>query len=75
MALPEIPELQPVDNTYYPYDIAVIVDNVVYQVMNVSGQNAAILINQPTFVQVDGTAVREGYTYDPATGTFTAPTA
>lgn len=71
MALPEIPPLESAVNQRYPYNIAIVIDNVVHQVLNVPGSQAAIFMANPTFVQVD-TSVLSGYIYDPATGTFSA---
>jgi hypothetical protein len=54
-SLPEIPELvQPEIERIapFPYDIALIIDDVVFQVMNVDGQQAAQLMRQPKFVRV-----------------------
>lgn len=56
-----------------PYDVALIIDNTVYQIVNADGQYAAQLMAQPTFVQVDRRVVFQGDIYDPATGTFSTP--
>lgn len=73
MTLPEIPNLDSPQFDAYEHYMAAIIDGVVYQVINVSPQTAAIYNAQPKFVQVDGNMVREGYLYDEATGTFSAP--
>ncbi len=75
MTLPAIPNLEAPQFDTYEYDMAVILDGIVYQVINVSPQTAAIYNAQPKFVQVDGNLVREGFLYDEATGTFSAPQA
>jgi hypothetical protein len=69
MSLPEIPPLEPMSVQRYPYNIAIIVDNVVRQILNVPGSQAAIFMAGPTFVQVD-TSVQNGYIYNPEDGTF-----
>lgn len=53
--------------------IAVIKDGIVYEVMNVEGQQAALLLSAPTFVQINRGDAFTGDLYDEATGTFTAP--
>ena len=73
MTLPQIPNLEAPQFDAYEHYMAVILDGVVYQVINVSPQTAAIYAAQPKFVQVDGISVREGYLYDEATDTFSAP--
>jgi len=74
MSLPEVPALETVSAAQIqPYDIAVIIDNVVYQLMNLDGNQAAIYLSQPTFVQVEYGKVRVGQIYDPTTGTFSTP--
>lgn len=74
MSLPSVPELSVLDvNTDANYNIAVIIDNIVYQVIATDGQSAAQFLAQPTFVQVDRTVVSPGDVYDPETGTFAKP--
>lgn len=74
MALPEVPPIEDIVLTNpLPYDVAVLVDNVVYTTMNLDGNQAAIYLAQPTFVQVEYAQVRAGQIYDPATGTFSDP--
>lgn len=74
MALPQIPPLEPVEaREVYDYNVAVIVDGVVYSVMNVSPQSAALFLSQPKFVQVLPGQAADGYTYDEETGQFSAP--
>lgn len=72
--LPAVPALSPLTNiAVHPYDIALIVDGVVYDTLNVDGQFAARLLAQPKFVQFAQGTVRLGYLYDETTGTFSAP--
>ncbi len=78
MTLPQVPEvLTPGDRAVEEakYSLAVILDNVVYAILNTDGQSAARFLAQPTFVQVDKNLVTDGDIYDPVTGTFSAPTA
>lgn len=77
MTLPQVPEI--LDPTAFAadeakYSLAVIIDNVVYAIINTDGQSAARFLAQPTFVQVDKNVVSDGHIYDPVTGTFSAPT-
>lgn len=73
MTLPQIPSLEIPQVDVYEHDMAVILNGVVYQVINVSPQTAALYNEQPKFVQVDRNLVREGHLYDEATGTFSVP--
>ena len=52
MADEAIPELVQPSVTLYPYDIALIIDDTVFQVLNVDGQAAAQFMAQPRFVRV-----------------------
>jgi hypothetical protein len=74
MSLPEVP---PLANIAPPegliYDLAVIIDNTVYQIIGTDGQSAAQFLSQPTFVQVDKTQVEPGYLYNPETQEFIKP--
>lgn len=73
MALPEVPVLQsltPDPDAEITYSVAIIKDGLVYQVMNVDGQTAALLLSGPTFVQVDNTEVLLGDSYDSVSKTF-----
>jgi hypothetical protein len=72
----EVPPLQEPEIVYYnyfPYDIALIIDNVVYQTMNVPGEVAAQYMSQPKFVQYTNNAAHVGWTYDEETDTFLQP--
>jgi hypothetical protein len=71
--IPEIPELTPPLPKANPFDMALIIDNEVFTVMNVDGQLAAALSANPVFVQVTDGETQVGWTYNPATGEFTAP--
>ena len=73
MALPEVPELvapAPEHVPAYDYNIAMLIDNVVYQVMNVDAQQAAQFMSQPTFIQV-GLDAKVGWQY--VDGKFVSP--
>jgi hypothetical protein len=70
----EVPPLTPVNFNYQPYFLAVVIDNTVYDIMNLDLFGAQKFLAQPTFVQVDQTTTVVGATYDPATGVFTPPT-
>lgn len=75
-ALPEVPQLiapNPQDVAVHPFDIAIIINNIVYQVWNTDGQFAAQLLAQPTFVQVHSGEAKVGWIYNPADGTFSPP--
>lgn len=75
-SLPSIPALEPVspaELAMEPYDVALIIDNVVYQTFNVDGQTAARFLAQPLFVQYTADSAKVGYHYDPQTGTFFNP--
>jgi hypothetical protein len=71
-----IPELYPpaLPKTN-PFDMALIIDGKVYQVMNVDGQTAAAFLAEHTFVQIEEGEAQVGWDYDPATGAFTKPAA
>lgn len=74
MALPEVPPVEDIVIVNpLPYDVAVLVNNVVYTTMNLDATQASIYLAQPTFVQVEYNQVRAGQIYDPATGTFSDP--
>jgi hypothetical protein len=73
MELPEVPELvapAPEHVPAYDYNIAMLIDNVVYQVMNVDSQQAAQFMSQPTFIQV-GSDAKVGWQY--IDGKFVSP--
>jgi hypothetical protein len=57
----------------HPFDIAIIIDNIVYQIWNTEGQFAAQLLAQPVFVQIHAGEAKVGWIYDPAAGTFSPP--
>jgi hypothetical protein len=73
MALPEVPELVPPAPEHVPaydYNIAMLIDDVVYQVLNVDAQQAAQFMSQPIFVQV-GLDAKVGWKY--VDGKFISP--
>lgn len=76
--LPSVPDLQrphtPIDalSAENQFHLAVVIDNVVYQMMQVDGRNAALFLANPTFIQVAQGDAQVGYTYHPETGTFSA---
>lgn len=73
--LPDVPPLDtalPIPRTE-DFDIALILNNVVYEVINTNGQGAARFLAQPLFKQVNFGEVGLGYLYDPETETFTRP--
>lgn len=73
MTLETVPSLNPVTAATQPYWIAVVVNGVVYDVMNLDGQGAAKFLANPTFVQVGPLETGIGWTYDAETHTFSRP--
>ena len=73
--LPPVPTIEEArrPSPMAPYDIALIIDNTVSQVINADGQYAAQMLAQPLFVQVNRKEVSQGDVYDPETGTFSTP--
>lgn len=71
-AVPELPASVPV-HVYYPFYVAMIIDGVVHDVLNVDGQTAARYLAQPTFVQIAKSDAGMGWVYDAVTGTFSYP--
>lgn len=70
----ELPELivPKVELAQFPFDIAVIIDGVVFQIMNVDGQTAAQFMAQPKFVRITkDNSVKVGWKY--IDGKFVAP--
>jgi hypothetical protein len=55
------------------YDLAMVIEGVVYEVMNVDGKSAARFLAQPTFVQVAANSVFPGWVYNSDTQTFSQP--
>jgi hypothetical protein len=73
MSLPEVPNLlsvEPNTDMDTSFSVAIVKDNLVYQVMNTDGQTAALLLSNPVFVQVDNSTVRIADIYDPASQSF-----
>jgi hypothetical protein len=72
--LPDVPDLVAPkhDVTAFPYDIAVIIDDTVFQIMNVDGQQAAQFLSQPRFVRIlPGDLAKIGWKY--VDGKFSYP--
>lgn len=75
-SLPQVPELEtPIaqELANQPFDIAIIIDDTVYQVINTDGQFAAQLLSQPKFVQVSPTEAKVGWIYNELDNTFSPP--
>lgn len=72
-SVPEIPALKPLSVSYMPYWVAVVINGVVYDVMNIGADAAARFLAQPTFVQVQPSEVGLGWNYDGTS--FTPPDA
>jgi hypothetical protein len=71
MSLEPVPPLQTPSGPREPYFIAVVIDGIVHELINVDGNSAARFLAQPTFVQVDQTTCGIGWSYN---GTaFTPP--
>lgn len=69
-----IPALdQPVVTKRNPFNMALVIDGQVYQIMNVDGQTAAAFLADHTFVQIADGEAQAGWLYDAATGTFSEP--
>lgn len=72
MTLPTPPEIAPiVPDDLTAFDLAVVLNDTVYQVVSTNGQTAAVFLAGPSFVQVDRNLVAVGDAYNPATGEFT----
>lgn len=72
--LEDVPELIRFDSdnpNRLPFDIAVIIDGVVYAILNVDGQGAAQLLSNPTFARITDSRVRPGDLY--VDGSFIPP--
>jgi hypothetical protein len=64
--LPVVPDLKapvPENTGEFPYEIAMVIDDVIYDVMNVDGQQAAQYMTQPKFVLFNPGEARIGWTY------------
>jgi len=64
--LPEVPDL--IEPRYevalFPYDVALIIDGTIFQIMNLDGQQAAQYLSQPKFIRVlPGDFVKIGWKY------------
>jgi hypothetical protein len=56
-----------------PYHIAVVIDNLVYDVLSVEGPQAAQYLAQPKFIQISYREADTGWVYDEETNTFSFP--
>lgn len=63
LEVPELIRLEPQTMKANPFDIALIIDGVVYSTYNVDGQSAAQFLAQPTFVRYTNEEVKVGYSY------------
>lgn len=72
MSLTPVPPLEIPVAPAEPYFIAMVIDGLVHEMVNVNGSQAARFLAQPTFVQVDIGTCQVGWTYD---GTNFAPPA
>lgn len=64
--LPDLPELvvPQIEIAPHPYDIALVINDTVFQIMNVDGQSAAQFMAQPKFVRVTANDfVKVGWKY------------
>lgn len=73
MTLEPLPPLQAPTPPKEPFFVAMVIDGVVFEVLNIDGSSAARFLAQPTFVQVSQTQCASGWTYDGTT--FTPPVA
>ena len=69
--LTPVPTLETPIPSVNDYTLAVVKDGIVYEVMNVDGQQAALLLSGPSFVQISRGEAFSGDSYDAVTGTFT----
>jgi hypothetical protein len=73
---PEVPELVPPfpEGIYdQPFYVAMLIDNICYNVLNCNGEQASQYLSNPQFIQVLPLQARMGWKYDPETGTFSPP--
>lgn len=69
--LTPVPALETPASVTGDYTLAVVKDGIVYEVMNVDGQQAALLLSGPTFIQINRGDAFTGDSYDASTGSFT----
>jgi len=62
--LPEIVKPYP-EPERQPFDVAMLIDNIVYQVLNIDGQTAAQYLSQPTYVRIKDGEAKNGWKYNP----------
>jgi hypothetical protein len=72
----EVPELKkPFPDAVYklPFNVALIIDGLVYEIINCSGEQAAQFLSQPLFIQVAEDQAKVGWKYDKDSGEFIRP--
>jgi hypothetical protein len=57
----------------HPYHIAMVINNVVYDVLSVESKQAAQYLSQPKFIQISHREAEIGWLYDENTETFRFP--
>ena len=73
--LPEIPSLNYPAVEQMPnheFDVAMVINGIVFQIINMDGNTAAQYLSNPTFVQVVPGQAKIGWTYQD--GVFSSPT-
>lgn len=61
--LPDLEEPLPQTFGYFPYEVALIIDDVIYDIFNVDGQQAAQYMAQPKFVLFNPGEAKLGWIY------------
>jgi hypothetical protein len=73
LAVPELKKPFP-DAVYrQPFNVALVIDDFVYNVINCNGEQAAQYLAQPLFVQVAEDETKVGWKYEKETGKFIRP--
>lgn len=73
LAVPELKKPFP-DAVYrQPFNVALIIDDMVYNVINCNGEQAAQYLAQPLFVQIAEDETKVGWKYDKESGKFIRP--
>lgn len=72
MSLQPVPPLETPSGPREPYFIAMVINGVVHEIINVDGHSASRFLAQPTFVHIDQTTCGIGWAYDGES--FSAPT-
>jgi hypothetical protein len=73
---PKVPELKkPFPDAVFtlPFNVALVIDDIVYSVINCTGEQAAQYLAQPTFIQVAEDETKTGWKYDKESGKFIRP--